>query len=466
MMRKLRYFLCGRLFPCTLLFLVTVGVAAVLAIRLPALLAPVAAAERVFSFGVGIYLFFLPLPAERKLPSLLLLLFLPWVGAIVCLLYRPVTPRRGTVSEDSAAWAEECKAKEATYFADGQAFYPRFLRDLSEAQHSIYLEYYIIARGIFWGEILSVLEKKAKSGVDVRLIYDDFGSSLTLPRGYAKRLRKKGILSFPFRRLRFPSRGTGHRDHRKIAVIDGRIAYTGGLNLADEYVGKHIRFGHWKDTAIRITGDAAGKFALLFCQHWNAYAPKGTPPLPAPQISANGEGLPFALVADGTEGGRREGERQLTALTYRARRTAMLCTPYLAPTEGLKHALASAAESGTQVRVLIPHVPDKKAVFLVTRSYARELLRAGVQVREYTAGFLHAKTAVFDGKYAFVGSYNLDFRSLCLQAECGALVADEALCRAMHADFSAMWEDGTPVPAAGAGEKLLAGVLRLFSTLM
>ncbi len=459
-MRKVKYFLRGRLFPCALLFALIVTGGVLLALWLPRLLAPVAVLERVLSFAVALYVV-----QSREIPAAkiakLVLLFLPWTGAILCLVFRPSNEDdRGHGTRGCARGAcggQTSAARKTEYFPVGRAMYERLLSDLKGAEKHIFLEYYIIARGKFWGDVLDVLEERAAAGVDVRIIYDGFGCACTLPEGYPKELAGRGIRAAVYKPPRV-GRGFSRRDHSKLAVIDD-VAYVGGINIADEYIGEKLRFGHWKDSAIRIEGGISA-FSERFLRTWYALRPSdGIPELPK---SAQGD-IPFSPLFDGD--GARDIPRLFLLLFARARERLYLFTPYLSLPRTLLDALAAAAGAGADVRIMIPHIPDKRAVFFLTRAYARLLLEKGVGVREYTPGFLHAKSAAVDGEYALVSSYNLDFRSLYVQAECGALVKDPALAEALERDFLAAWEQGTDVKKANAFVRAAGRIAMLFAPL-
>ena len=445
-MRKVRNFFTGRLFPTLLLLLLFAAAFAFFALRLPVALAPFAAAERLFSFGVGVWVANEDNLSENKTAKLLLLLLLPYTGAVLCLCMK----KRRT---GDAALPIETTADSAEYFSEGADAFVRLLDDLKGAQTSIYLEFYIIAQGVLWQSVLAVLKEKAKAGVDVRVIYDDFGCALTMPRRYPKTLEKAGIRCRVFRPVRL-SRRASLRDHRKIAVIDGYVAYTGGINLADEYAGKQIRFGHWKDAAVRVTGSAAKAFEGLFLQTFGSAAAQG----------AEGGKIPCTVFADRADESPRTGIGTVVSLVRGAKQRLWLFTPYLSPDGELLYALKAAARDGADVRIAVPHLPDKKSVFLLTRHYARKLEEFGVRVREYEAGFLHAKNIVSDGDAA-VSSYNLDFRSMRLQAECGVVVHDKTFADAVAADFEAVWDLSVPTPPATRRERFLVSFLKLFSPL-
>ncbi len=445
-MRKVRNFFTGRLFPTLLLLLLFAAAFAFFALRLPVALAPFAAAERLFSFGVGVWVANEDNLSENKTAKLLLLLLLPYTGAVLCLCMK----KRRT---GNAAPPIETTADSAEYFSEGADAFVRLLDDLKGAQTSIYLEFYIIAQGVLWQSVLAVLKEKAKAGVDVRVIYDDFGCALTMPRRYPKTLEKAGIRCRVFRPVRL-SRRASLRDHRKIAVIDGYVAYTGGINLADEYAGKQIRFGHWKDAAVRVTGSAAKAFEGLFLQTFGSAAAQG----------AEGSKIPCTVFADRADESPRTGIGTAVSLVRGAKQRLWLFTPYLSPDGELLYALKAAARDGADVRIAVPHLPDKKSVFLLTRHYARKLEEFGVRVREYEAGFLHAKNIVSDGDAA-VSSYNLDFRSMRLQAECGVVVHDKTFADAVAADFEAVWDLSVPTPPATRCERFLVSFLKLFAPL-
>ena len=475
-MRRIRNFFAGRLFPCALLSLLVLTLCAFLAVTLPRVLAPIAAFERIFAAVAAIAVMrsdALPAVKESKL---VLILLLPWTGSFLCLFLRhtpraPLPVRHGadeSLPRQIGALSEGigtgfCGAESAQYFPVGSEMRNQLLDDLKRAKKSIYLEYYIVAEGVFFRELFTILRAKAHTGVEVKLIVDGFGCSLTLPKKARKRIEEAGIAVRVFRPVRL--RGFNKRDHRKIAVIDGRIAYTGGMNLADEYVGDKIRFGHWKDTAIRMTGGAAEHFFNLFCATWNRLSPEN--PIPMSENPPSEAGVPCAVFADGDSAATsRTGVRIFTKIFSHVTHTLFINTPYLALDKTLTDLLKTAAATGADVRIMIPHIPDKKAVFVLTRDYARELERAGVKVREYTAGFLHAKSAVADGKYALIGSYNLDFRSLYIQAEDGVFLEDPALAGELTRDFLAAWELGTELPKQKFREKIACPVLRLFAPLV
>lgn len=470
-MKTFRNFFRGKLFPCALIAALWIAGLVLLSLYLPRLLAPLAALERVVSLLTGISVVLSRDAPENKLSKLVLLLLLPWTGAVLCILWRKkytALPPRPPESENGGLGLFEraaalssrftgygvVNAGEVRYFPTGKEAFRALLEDILAAKSFIWLEYYIVARGNLFNRLFFALSQKAEEGLDVRLLYDGFGCSLTLSKKDIRQLNAAGIKTQTARPLTPALRTANRRNHRKIAVVDGEIAYTGGVNLADEYTGEKIRFGNWKDTAVRVTGKPAAVFTAILEKTIGAEAP--------PYTAAEGK-IPCAAIADeAVAHPLRAGAAAISALVSGAEKNAYLFTPYLAPDNTLMRELKRAAAAGVDVRVVIPHIPDKRIPFLLTRRFARELDEAGVRVMEYTDGFLHAKSVTADGKYALVSSYNLDFRSLSLQAECGLLVNDDGFAEEVERDFLQAWETGTPVPRERFFEKLVRMIAELF----
>ena len=309
------------------------------------------------------------------------------------------------------------------YFADGTDFLQAVLEDLEKAKDYIFIEYFIIAEGYMWGRILDVLARKAAEGVDVRVMYDGMCEMLLLPPDYPARLGKLGIKCREFSKL-YPFLSTyyNYRDHRKILVVDGKAAYTGGLNLADEYMNLVERFGYWKDTAVRLEGDAVNTFTLMFLQLWNIPYPEPSfeqvelfRPVSVP--SSTGFVMPFA---DSPMDSYRVGEGVFMDTLSRAKNYVHIMTPYLIIDDTMKNALKFAASRDIDVKLILPGIPDKKLAYSIAKSHYRELTASGVKIYEYTPGFVHAKVMTSDGIRAMVGSINLDYRSLYHHFECAA----------------------------------------------
>lgn len=329
------------------------------------------------------------------------------------------------------------------YYPLGDMFLPDFLDDLKNARKFIFLEYFIICEGKLWDLVLEILKQKAKEGVDVRIIYDDVGSIMKLPAGYEKKLKKLGIKCRVFSPAApILSPRLNNRDHRKIAVIDGNVAYTGGINLSDEYVNFTSRFGHWKDNAVRIYGNAAFSFTVMFVSmwdFWNADNMELERYLPSLDKEPNVAGI-VQPYSDSPLDNEPVGENVYLNVINRAQKYVYIATPYLIIGNEMLTAIKNCAKSGIDVRIITPFVPDKKFVHATTRSYYETLIEAGVRIYEYTPGFLHAKTFVSDDHIATVGSFNLDFRSLYLHFECGAFLYDVPAIYDIKNDFESTFK--------------------------
>ena len=361
----------------------------------------------------------------------------------------------------------------AQYFACGEAMYPKLLEDLERAEHSIFLEFFIVSEGKMWGGVEEILRRKAAQGVDVRLIYDDFGSLLGLPADFVVRMERAHIRCIPFNPV-VPvlSLVMNHRDHRKIVVIDGKVAYTGGINLADEYINAITRFGYWKDAGLRIEGAAVWNFTVMFLDFWNAFRPfeqdySAFRPQLAVLPASDGVVQPYA---DSPLDEEPVAETVYLDILAQAQQYVYFYTPYLAIGEEMLDALRNAAKRGVDVRLVLPGIPDKKLVFRLSRSYYLPLLRAGVRIYEYTPGFLHAKCCVCDDRAAVVGSINMDYRSMFLHFECGVLLLQNSQVLALRDDVRRTLPQCREVQCAdcrtGLAGTVLDSVLRLLSPLM
>lgn len=309
------------------------------------------------------------------------------------------------------------------YLKSGERMFECLLEELKKAERYIFLEYYIINEGIMWDAILGILKEKAKQGVDVRLIYDDVGCLLTLPYGYEKSLESMGIKCKVFNPL-IPvlTLRLNNRNHRKLAVIDGHTAFTGGINLADEYINAFVKYGHWKDSAIVLRGEAVWSFTVMFlsmwcflsktCERHEAFKPR----FDTGNSAKDGYVQPYA---DSPLDDEAVGESVYLNMIGKAEQYIYINTPYLILDNEMSTALCLAAKRGVDVRIITPHIPDKWYVHEVSRSNYRILLESGVSIYEYTPGFNHAKTFVVDDVFAVVGTINLDYRSLHLHFECG-----------------------------------------------
>ena len=315
------------------------------------------------------------------------------------------------------------------YYESGEAMFPDMLAALESAEHFIFLEYFIIEEGHMFHQIEDILEKKVKEGVEVRLIYDDVGCIGTLPPRYYKQLQKKGIKCAAFNPFRpLLSVIMNNRDHRKIFVVDGAVGFTGGINLADEYINEKVRFGHWKDTAVRLYGDAVFNLTVMELELWNAfhettdkvedYRPHRYHPEPFP---TDGFVQPYCNSPFENE---TLAQDVYLDLLSQAERYVYIFTPYLAIDDEMQRALCRTSMRGVDVRIVTPGIPDKKIVYSLTRSYYETLIRAGVRIYEYTPGFIHAKSYLVDDKIGIVGTINMDYRSLYLHMECAVMLIE------------------------------------------
>ncbi|MBQ7345522.1 MAG: cardiolipin synthase [Oscillospiraceae bacterium] len=323
-----------------------------------------------------------------------------------------------------------------TYFPLGEDKLRRLLQELEKAEKYIYLEYFIIDEGLMWGKILQILARKAKQGVDVRVMYDGTCEFSLLPRSYPRKLEELGIRCKVFSRVTpFVSTHYNYRDHRKILVIDGAVAFNGGINLADEYINHVPKHGHWKDTAVMVEGAAARSFALMFLQLWDLTERVPTP-LPegrASDITAEGFVMPYA---DDPLDQELVGRQVYMDLLDRAKNYVHIMTPYLILDAELEGAICYAAKRGVEVALLLPGIPDKKIPYAMAKSHYKRLLDAGVKIYEYTPGFVHAKVLVCDDKEAVVGTINLDYRSLYHHFECATYLYGAACIGDIEDDFT------------------------------
>ncbi len=325
------------------------------------------------------------------------------------------------------------------YFPSGEEMLPSLLSALEGAEKYIFLEFFIIEEGKMWDDILSVLTSKAKEGVLVRVIYDDLGSLFKLPKKYARFLGKRGIECRAFSPLHsLLSLEQNNRDHRKIISIDGKIAYTGGVNIADEYIALEKPFGEWKDCAVRIEGAAAWSFTLMFLQMWELVSKKEEnlldflPSSFSLDTDGNGLVVPYADRPTDDEG---VSEEVYLDMITAAKKYIYITTPYLILDDRMESALLHAAKSGVDVRIITPKKWDKRLVHMVTRSYYEELILGGVGIYEYTPGFIHAKILLADDEIVSIGTANFDYRSLFMHFECGALFTSRETVKAVKEDF-------------------------------
>lgn len=328
------------------------------------------------------------------------------------------------------------------YFPSGEEKFEQLKKELEQAERYIFMEYFIVERGEMWDTLLEILERKVREGVEVRLLYDGMCCLALLPYRYPKELGRKGIRAKMFAPIK-PALSTyqNNRDHRKVVVIDGHTAFTGGINLADEYINRKERFGYWKDTAIMLKGDAVKSFTIMFLQMWNIsekqpeqYEKYFRDPeyYYPPELDMDGYVMPYG---DSPMDRETVGEHVYIDILYQARKYVHIMTPYLILDDDMVLALTYAAKRGVDTVIIMPHIPDKKYAYLLARTYYGELIDAGVKIYEFKPGFVHAKVFVSDDEKAVVGTINLDYRSLYLHFECAAYMYKNAVVKDVERDY-------------------------------
>ena len=354
---------------------------------------------------------------------------------------------------------------EVRYFSLGEQKFEAMLEELEKAERFIFMEYFIIEEGYMWGKILEILIRKAAEGVDVRVMYDGMCEMSTLPADYWKLLEKQGIRSKAFAAIHpVLSSHYNYRDHRKILVIDGKTAFNGGVNLADEYINRIKRFGHWKDTAVMLKGDAVRSFTLLFLQMWNITEkePEFQPWIQetAGQArAAEGFVLPYGDIPLDED---KVGEMIYIDILNHARDYVHIMTPYLILDGELETALKFAAQRGTDVKLILPGIPDKKMPYALAKTHYTALTRAGVKIYEYTPGFVHAKVCVSDDRKAIVGTINMDYRSLYHHFECATYMENVSCISEIEADFQDTLSVSSPVTEESIKHEKLSYVITGF----
>lgn len=340
-----------------------------------------------------------------------------------------------------------------TYFPIGEDNFASIIEQLNKATKFIFLEYFIIEEGVFWNSVLEVLKKKLDEGVEVRIMYDGTCAVTTLPFNYAKKLRKIGFKAKAYAPINpVFSTHQNNRDHRKILVIDGKVGYTGGVNLADEYINEYEKYGHWKDVAIMLEGTAVKSLTAMFLQMWgisekvddNLDTYLLDPYIDVPEIfndinidkSVNN---PYGIVipyGDDATNDEDIAEDIYCDILDTARHYVHIMTPYFIVDDEILSTITYAAKRGVDVKILLPHIEDKKIAYNIARTYYPVLLKAGVKVYEYTPGFVHAKVFVSDDIEAVVGTINLDYRSLYHHFECGVYTYKNSVVEAIEEDFN------------------------------
>lgn len=366
------------------------------------------------------------------------------------------------------------KNTKTQYYKIGEDYWEALKKALEKAEKFIFMEYFIVEEGIMWNSIHEILKKKAAQGVEVRFMYDDMGCLMTLPFKYYEALEKEGILCVPFNEVvPFMEIFLNNRDHRKITVIDGKTAFTGGINLADEYINRKVKHGHWKDTGLKIEGEAVWNFTAMFLEMWNAMRKDDT------DILKYRYSFPKDLYQDGFVQPYGDtpldkevvGENVYMNIISMAKRYVYIFTPYLIVDNEMITTISLAAKRGVDVRIVTPGIPDKKTVYWLTQSYYPVLIGQGVRIYQYSPGFIHAKCFLADDDLAVVGTINMDYRSLYHHFECGALLYKTSAGKALKEDMERVFTQSEEITEEWLKKKrvhmnLLGPVLKLFAPLM
>ncbi len=362
--------------------------------------------------------------------------------------------------------------RSARYYPLGEDMFPDMLSELKKAEKYIFIEYFIIENGLMWDSITEILAEKARLGVDVRVLYDDLGSISTYTKKDAKKLRAKGIRCVSFNPLVVLKGTLNCRDHRKMLIIDGKVAFSGGVNLADEYINHIEKYGHWKDIGFMLRGEAVQSYVRMFMRFWNAFGGDAVPDTyltsAAECDESTSDGLILSYYDSPLDADAVSNELYIDLLSQ-AKETAWFFTPYLMPGNSLLDAFVGAARRGVDVRIIMPGIPDKKLVYRMSRSFYPVLLEAGVKIYEYTPGFVHAKASLVDGVVGTVGTVNLDYRSLFLHFENNSLFYKSSLLCELKKDFLETEEKCVERTLQniekGFGKWLIDGMLRIFAPL-
>lgn len=365
------------------------------------------------------------------------------------------------------------KNNKVTYYNFGEKFFPELLKELKKAEKFIFMEYFIINKGVMWNSILSILKEKAKAGVDVRVLYDDMGSLGMLSPMFPKELNKFGIKCIAFNELS-PFKGIfmNNRDHRKMTIIDGKVAFSGGVNLSDEYINLINRFGVWKDNGIKIVGDAIWNMTVMFLTMWNANNNEDEDILKFKydfknSLKDNGYTAPFGVAPLHRD---LIGEDVYLNIINSAKKYLYIMTPYLIIDTDIINSLLRASKRGVDIKLIVPGIPDKKIVYSQTKSYFKVLIEGGVSIYKYTPGFVHSKVFLSDDVRSVVGTINLDYRSLYLHFENGIYMENVDEIKTIKKDFEETLNESKLQELEkikpGILKNIGQGLLRLFAPLL
>ena len=465
---------------------------------------------RLFGFIISVIIFFKivnkPENPEFKIPWIVGMLLLPFFFSMIFLIFgrhKLMRKEKRIIKATDTAYKKEFylndKKKEAlgnavgtfaylnnvtnlgahqhnqvTYYKKGEDFFPALIEELKKAEELIFMEFFIISDGVYWKEIRQILIDKAEAGVEVRLIYDDMGCGGTIASNTPRLLRKHGVKCYKFHPFRPILSGVyNNRDHRKIVIIDHNIAFTGGMNLADEYGNVIKRFGYWKDSMVAIRGSAISNLIAVFLQNFDFASGVVSDyhkyiDYDYEEYASDGFVMPFGDGPGGVDNALVGEQTYINILNY-AKYEVYISTPYLIPTYGLIDALRNAALRGVKVHLIVPGIPDKKMVYKVAESNFAYLLEAGVNIYRYTPGFNHMKTILADETLAMVGTINFDFRSLVHHFECGAVIYQDESLKDIEADFKEMLEASSKVPTdfkQRKSSRQLCSLIKIISPLL
>lgn len=363
----------------------------------------------------------------------------------------------------------------ATYFKVGEDVIASMLEDIKKAERFIFMEYFIVSEGKVWNDILEVLTQKVQEGVEVKLLFDDFGTLRINTQAFRKDMKRRGIEMSIFNPIHrdITRMSFNYRNHKKITVIDGNIAYTGGFNLADEYANYIVRFGHWKDSGIRLYGDGVYSFTCFFLNMWRVCNNdcKIRNEDYRPQIHVDEEGYVQPFMGGPHRNPHNPTEGAYTRMINKARDYIYITTPYLVLDQSMRDDLTSAAESGVDVRIIVPKIYDKWYVYMVNVSNYGKLMEAGVHIYEYHPGFIHAKNVIADDECAICGTINTDYRSFYLHYECGVFLSEMSAIQDMKADFIRTLDQCEEMDLLSwsrrpIGNKMMQAVLKVLSPLL
>ena len=356
------------------------------------------------------------------------------------------------------------------YYSPGEKGFPVLLSELKKAKKYIFMEYFIIEEGIMFNSILDILKEKVKEGVECRVMYDDMGSLHTLPKSYANILESYGIKAVTFNKVT-PILSTimNNRDHRKILIIDGKVAFSGGVNLADEYINKKVVHGKWLDNIIRIKGKAVDSMLVTFLTNWNALRHEDEDyrnfMVEHREKVKDGFIVPYSETPLDFE---LTAQSVYMDILNRAQDYVYIMTPYLIIDEEMINCLIHTAKKGVDVKIIVPGVADKKIIHDIGESYYDQLIKGGVKIYEYRPGFVHAKVFVSDDISSVVGTINLDYRSLYLHFENAVLLYKSKKIMDIKKDFLNALEDSVEIKHARFSlvKNFLMSVLRIFASLL